>query len=191
MKLLCKKTRFKEGVKRKNGFTLVETLVVIFIFMAMMSAVTMTMYAGQNSWDVNRVRIEMQQDLRIAMEVIKEDLRQASAGSIVNVPADDAWYTSIIYRIPQSVSDQGSITWPEDTTKLYLGGTGNMQLIKLIAEGEAHETSRVVSENIKTLKFKRLSTAEEIIEVSMTTEKKVGSGDMADLTFEFKVNLRN
>jgi len=174
-----------------HGFTLVETMVVVFMFISMVAAITMTLNAGRNSWDVNSVKIQMQQSLRIASERIKEELVEASSSSIVNVDSDDSWYTNIIFRIPESVDVNGNITWPTDTTKYLLGGTNSEQLLRRIAEGEAHESEAVVTNNIKTLRFKRESANPDILIIDMVSEMKVGTGDETSMNYEAKIQLRN
>ena len=176
-----------------KGFTLVETIITVFIFVSMSAAITMTLIAGQNSWEANRVKIILHQNLRIAAEKMKEDLQGAGEDSIVvgSVNADGTWYTSIEFRVPVSVDAAGNITWQEYTTKFLLGGGGGTQLIKRLDEGEASEEDRIISENIKLLRFKREVASPGIVIIDMYAEMKVGTGDNVKSYYLAKIKLRN
>ncbi len=188
MLLLINKVKNK---KPGSGVTLVETMVSLLIFSAMATTFMVVFVAGRKSWDVHKARIELQQDLRIAADRMKDELSEASSGSIVNVDADDTWYTSITFRVPESVDGYGNITWPADTTKFLRHETKTNQLIRRFAEGTAYQNDRVLAENIAVLKFRRLTTAPNILEINIKAEKDVVPNQKTSIENTYKVNLRN
>ncbi|MBP9855403.1 MAG: hypothetical protein KBD53_11105 [Candidatus Omnitrophica bacterium] len=68
------------------GFSIPELMVAIAIFIAMMGGVYMSMAAGQDSWGTTSLQIELQQNLRLALEKVSKELRETgsnSAGSMM------------------------------------------------------------------------------------------------------------
>ena len=173
---------FKLG---KSGFSMAEMLVTVLIFSILIGGIYASLAVGEASWETNKVKIELQQELRKAMEWMKFDLQQAGPTSITNVPADDTWYTTITFKTPNGVSG-GSINWEADTMQFVLGGTGSTQLQKVQAG-----TTTVLAQNIKTLNFRRSTTNSNILEISMLAEKNTVKGDTINYQLDFEVQIRN
>ncbi|MBZ0165540.1 MAG: prepilin-type N-terminal cleavage/methylation domain-containing protein, partial [Candidatus Omnitrophica bacterium] len=85
------------------GTTLVETMVTVVIFSLIMTGFFAVSTVGENSFQVNRAQIELQQELRKSMETMMNDLRQAGNSSVIDVPANGNWYTSITFRKPVGI----------------------------------------------------------------------------------------
>lgn len=174
------------------GFTLAETLITVLIFSAMAMAINAFLLAGNRSFVVNRDKIEIQQDLRIASDWIKEDLRKTSSTAVVDVPTDDSWYTSITFRIPSSVDSNGNIAWPSETIEYVLGGTNSTDLQRIIVDGASTLETRTIAENISFVRFRRLSTTPQIVDVSIKSNKTdVFGNELNSQDFNFKVEIRN
>ena len=123
-------------LRYREGFTLVEVMVTVLIFAILMAAIHTTLLVGQSSWQTNSVRAELGQELRKAVDRMKDDLRQTGSAAITNVPInpevdsvtypdpdDDpayAWYTTITF---QAVSDviNGAVVWETDITQFVAG----------------------------------------------------------------------
>ncbi|OGX36328.1 MAG: hypothetical protein A3C36_03035 [Omnitrophica WOR_2 bacterium RIFCSPHIGHO2_02_FULL_52_10] len=165
---------------------MIEALVTIVIFAFIAGGVYATMVAGDSSWNLNSIQIELQQELRKAMNRMIDDLQQSGRSAITDVPADGTWYDEITFYKTNGVSGT-TISWNSDTTQFLLGGASGDQLQKV--EGS---TTTVVAQNISSLQIRRLSTASGIVEVSLEAEKDglKGGGTVSD-SLDFKVNLRN
>ncbi len=180
MKFLFKK------MKDRKGMSLAELLVSVFIFSILSAALLAVIVVGQRSWTTNEVKIGLRQELRKSMETMIYDLRQAGNVSIANVPADDTWYPTIIFQIPSTVTG-GIITWDANAIQYVLGGTDGHQLRKVRAG-----TTQVVSKNIKSLQFRRLSSDSNILEVSLTAQDVIAlTGNTLTMDLDFQVELRN
>lgn len=180
--------RFKIFRKLNNikAMSLAELLVCVFIFSILSAALLAVVVVGQRSWTTNEVKIGLRQELRKSMEMMINDLRQSGNASIANVPADDSWYTNIIFQVPSTVTG-GIITWDSDAIQYILGGAGGTQLLKVRAG-----TSKVVSQNIQSLQFRRLSTAPNVLEISITAQDTVAlSGEVLNMDLDFEIEMRN
>jgi len=170
-----------------GGMTLVEVLFSAMIFFVVLSACYMILISGSASWQVNSTKIELQQGLRRAMDWMEKDLRQAgtAAASISTVPADGVWYSTITFKTANGVSG-GNIVWSTDTIRYGLGGTGSKQLQRI----KGTET-RIIANNMKTLQIRRLADSSDIVEVTMSAEKRATSGQTITMATDFKVKVRN
>ena len=94
---------------RKNsaGFTLVEVMVVVMITGVVSTALFQMLSAGQASYTRNKILVDMQQNGRVGIQSLSDDLRQVSYGK-------DPTQPSIEYAGPESVTFVADIM-PEHT----------------------------------------------------------------------------
>ena len=191
----------KHYLKKQTGFSLVEVLVTMMIFSFLAAAVNTVLLVGDASWQANNAHVQLHQELRKAMDWMKDDIRQTGPAAITNVPVNPAidavtypdpdddpaydWYTSMTFQKVSGVSG-GRITWNSNTTRFVLSGT-NLQRI----EGT---TTRVIAQNIQSLQFRRMNADPDIVEIALDAQQDTFSGAKgitlsADL--DFKVQLRN
>jgi len=168
-----------------RGMTMTEVMVTTLIFSFIIAGLYAAGAVGQNNWDVNDVQIGLQQELRKAMEWMINDLRQAGNASIVDVPADGNWYTTITFKTPSGVTG-GSIDWNANSIQFVLGGSSSNQLQRL----EASQT-KIIAQNIQTLQFRRLTTSPDILEVNMLAQNSTVKGTQVDYQLDFEIQLRN
>lgn len=166
-----------------GGFTLAEALVTVVIFSIISGACLMIFLSGSDTWQANDVQVELQQELRKAMEWIKGDLLESGATTVVNVPVDGAWYTTITFRKSSGVSG-GNIAW-SNTFQYLVGGSG-AQLLRRPLGGAA---DRIIAQDIQSVQFRR-NTA-NLVEVSLQAQKNTVKGRSLSDNFVFTVKLRN
>ena len=161
---------------RRGGFTLLESMVTIAIFTVVVGGIYTTMIAGDRSWSVNSIQVEVQQELRKAMGGMQYDLMQSGPSAI-----DDLQSDSITFYKSNGASG-GKISWSDDTTQFLLSGT-QLQSI------EGSET-KVIAQDISSIAFSQPSS--NIIEISLTVQKCCTKGNetISD-SLNFKVYLRN
>ncbi|MBI5024365.1 MAG: prepilin-type N-terminal cleavage/methylation domain-containing protein [Candidatus Omnitrophica bacterium] len=175
--------------KDHRGATLVEMMVTVIIFAFILGICYSLLISGSDSWETNSARVELQQELRKAMDWITQDLRQAGSASIVDVPADGATYTSITFRKSAGVSG-GNLVWDASTTRYLLGGTGGTQLLRQVGS----QAASVIAQNIQSVQFSRQAGTANVASVSLQTQKtalrrKMLTGTAPSLTL--KIYLRN
>lgn len=67
--------------RNQKGFSLVELMIVVAIFVAMMTAVYAMLTQGQSAWLTTDVQVQLQQDLRQTVEKISKELRETGSDS--------------------------------------------------------------------------------------------------------------
>lgn len=186
------KKNFLSFLKGRLGLTLVEALVTVIIFSFILGICYTILISGSDSWETNSVRVELQQELRKAMDWITQDLRQAGSASITNVPANGSAYTSITFRKAAGVSG-GNIVWDADTTQYFLGGTDGNQIQRQVGS----QTAAVIAQNVQSLQFSRQASASNVVNVSLQAEKATLRGKTLagkapiQANMSLKIYLRN
>jgi type II secretory pathway component PulJ len=154
----------------------------VFIFSILSGACFTIMASSSSSFQVNRVKVELQQELRKAQNWMINDLRQTGSSVITNVPADGTSYSTITFRTSTGASG-GAATWSTDTVQFALSGT---QL-----QRTSGATTRVLAQNISSLSFKRDVSTSNLVEVTVGAQKKAPGSKTLTASVTFKVELRN
>ncbi len=167
------------------GFTLVEALLTALLFSLLLGACLVLFLASSDSWQTNSVRVELQQELRKAVDWMRQDLLVAGASTITNVPADGTWDNTISFRTATGVSN-GAVVWSGSTIQFQRGGTGSLDLQRV-----SGAQTKVLAKNISTLQFRRLAASPQLLEVNVIASKTTLKGRSLSNTISFKVALRN
>ncbi|MBU3912429.1 MAG: prepilin-type N-terminal cleavage/methylation domain-containing protein [Candidatus Omnitrophica bacterium] len=171
--------------KKDFGFTLVEMMVTVFIFLLLIGALFTVLATGSTSWQIGDVRIELQQELRKGMDWIGGELRQGGTFTIEDVPADGSWYDKITFRKPQDVID-GNVVWENEEIQYLLGGSNDRQLLRKVDDEE-----RILANNIISFQVRRQPTSPEIVEITLQADKRTVKGHIIELDLNFQIKLRN
>jgi len=183
---------------KRYGFTLVELMVVIFIFSIIMAATFAVLSIGRQSWHTGSTQVELQQETRRAMDRMVKELRQSGQTTIVGVLADGNPYFAITFQLPE---DAGS----DDDA---LDGTGNIewgnQITYSLAGNQVQRASAgsttILANKVATLEFKRSPDnpmtpdvdESNIIEISLQAQKDaLPGGRQMQSTLNSQVTLRN
>ena len=67
----------------KQGFSLVETMVTVFIFVILAGGLYATLQVGDSSWQTNQTKVELQQELRKAIDWMKDEFEVIEMPSII------------------------------------------------------------------------------------------------------------
>ncbi|MBF0521469.1 MAG: prepilin-type N-terminal cleavage/methylation domain-containing protein [Candidatus Omnitrophica bacterium] len=100
------------NIKQKNGYSLVEMLVVVIIVAVVMNAMMVSFMAGQNSWTKTNNSIQLKENLRRTIQRIAKELRESGSDQ------NNALKVAISYG--QGVSNPAG---------LYAGGTFNTDIL--------------------------------------------------------------
>lgn len=169
-------------MKLSRGFTLIESLVAVGIFVLLFGAVMLIFISSSDSWQVSHVQLQLQQELRRAMSRIKNDLSQGGVSTITDVLANGSWYSAITFKQTNGVSG-GNISWPSDTTRYALVGT--------VLQRTIGTTTLTIGEDINSLQIRRQASTPRLIEVSLQAQKNTLKGRVVADTVNFFVQMRN
>ena len=185
MKNFYKNLRLAPILQSNKGYTLIEALFAILLFSLIFGICMTILLTGSDFWQVNSTLIEVQQEMRKAEDWMKEDLVEAGATTISNVPADNNPYDTITFKVASGVSG-GNVTWSSNSIRYVLGGTNLDELQRI----EGLET-KTLAHNIESLSFLRLSTTPNILKVSVGAQKTTPKGPQVSATISFQVVIRN
>jgi len=173
------------GEMNCKGVSLIEMLVTLFIFSVMVGGFYGILGVGDNSWRMNSVRIELQQDLRKAMVRMSDDLYGSGSGAITNVSADGSANTSIVFKKATGVSG-GATVWSSDYITYQLGGAGSDELQRLVGTDTV-----TIAQNISSLSITRQSATPNIVEIDLQAQKNTVKGASVTESLGFDIQLRN
>ena len=176
---------FKRLLRNNRGLSLVEVLVTMFIFLFVAGAIYTLTIVGNDIWMANKTRIELQQELRKGMDWMIYELRAAGPSSILDVPADGSWYSSITFKTPSGVSS-GSISWNATSVQFILGGTNGQQLQRIFGG-----STKLLASNITAVQFRRQVASSDILEVSLQAQNTAPGSAALSSDLDFEVQLRN
>lgn len=171
--------------KNNSGFTFAEVVITTIIFLLLIMALYVVFTTGKSSWQIGNVYIELQQELRKALDWTAEELRQSGSLVISNVPANGNWYNTISFRIPQGVTN-GNLIWQVQQIQYLLGGLNGRQLLRQLGTEQ-----KVLANNITSFQVRRQATARNIVEISLQAEKTSTSGHLVRANLSFQIKLRN
>jgi prepilin-type N-terminal cleavage/methylation domain-containing protein len=116
---------------RRHGFTLIELLVGMVIFLVVLGLIYSIYFSGQDLWELERNKLDLQAGARIALTQMANELHKATRTSTQNppspnaviVPADNTYITFYLPQdadadgIPDVANDQ--ITWNLNNSIVY------------------------------------------------------------------------
>ena len=175
----------KSSLAGVSGLTLVEVLMTVLVYSVVVAGAYSVLTSGIMTWQVNNVKVELQQDLRKAMDWLMMDLRQAGAASITDVDVSNTWSTAITFKIANGISG-GSMQWSTDSIMYYLGGTGNNQLKR-----QYGADVRDIAQNISVFQVRRPVSAPNTVEVNLQAQRQTVKGHTVRMDQAFVVKLRN
>lgn len=173
-----------------RGLSLVEVLVSILIFSFIFIAIFNILSSGQASWYTADVQIELQQEIRKALMVMNTQLRQSGSSVISGVPADDNYYTSITFKIPQDLDGDGDVIDSIGNIEWSNNITYSLDSNRILRTVEGGATS-ILANQISNLRFLRPSGAPNIIEIGITAQKDNVFGRSLQLGVSSSVKMRN
>lgn len=174
-------------IKNNKGFTLIEMMVVVFLFSIIFAAIFTVMGTGRNSLSVGESQIGVQQACRNGLDAIMKELRQSGVSTITGVPANGTNYSSITFQIPTVIGAAG-ITWSSNI-QYALGGLNGAQLIRTQSGSQ-----KVLANNISAISFNRLAVSQNVLNISITAQKNTFPGFTAmqsNITLNSQVRIRN
>ncbi|HIE36245.1 MAG TPA: hypothetical protein EYP89_03295 [Candidatus Omnitrophica bacterium] len=166
----------------KKAVTLIETIVSVSIILIILTATLGALYVGRRIFYSLSLKVELFQKGRIGLRSMEEEILQTRA-SLISIPPDGKYYNSITFQIPESIDENGNITWSSQIT--YFLNNDN-QLIRA-----QDNTSRIITTNINDLKFRIDDSASTILEIYLTASGNTFFGETISVDLVTSVKLRN
>ncbi|MFC1667144.1 type II secretion system protein J [Candidatus Omnitrophota bacterium] len=174
-------------LKRREGLTLVEITIVVFLFSIILAAIFSALAMARTIWKTGGSQLSIQQEARRGLRIMSMELRQARLSTIAGVPVNGTNYNSITFQIPVSISETGT-TWSSNI-QYSVGGLNNTQLLRL-----QDATQTVLANDISVLNLSRNVSTPEVINISITSQKNTFPGYTATqstITLNSEARVRN
>jgi prepilin-type N-terminal cleavage/methylation domain-containing protein len=196
----------KKLLNDKNGFTLVEMMVVLAILSIVIGAIYGVFAAVNRSCTNNEVSAEVMQHLRTSIDFMEQDIRMAgldrfdSADAGIDPfakPAD----TYLRFTADRNMNGAINMTDFEDITYEYDGV--NRRLRQCLYEGKPEEDCDTVAENVTVFQFAYFDEDDNIlaapidrslistVQVTMTIEQPAGPAGTVSRTLTKRILCRN
>jgi Tfp pilus assembly protein PilW len=182
MQMIMNNMRTK--ISDRRGFSLAEMIIVVLLSVFLIGGIYTVLSTGKNSWEINRDRLELVQELRKGIDWMRKDLRQAGVSKITGVPADGTWYTSITFQTPSGVVS-GAATW-NAAVQYHRGGTGNQQLLRTVGG-----VDRAIAQDMNLVQFKRTAADPSVVLISAQAQKNTPQHGLISITMTAQERTRN
>lgn len=181
-------------MKDSKGFSLIELMVVMVIFILVMGSVLGLLSVGQVSWQSGSSKITVTQELRRGMESMVKELSQAEISTLSL--SDGGTSNSISFKTAQDLNGDGTISFSSGELEglratdpsivyslTYSASLGFNQLTKTV-DG----SSSVLANYLTALQFTRSSN---IVEISISGQKTSAFGRVLSGSLNGRLALRN
>lgn len=171
-----------------KGFTLIEVMVVVGIFVFMILAIFGVMDLGRASWFTGGLAVEMRQEIIKPFMTMERELRETAPSQISLSSGTNS--SSITFRAPQDTDGDGDV----------LNASGNIEwsgniTYTLNASGQITRTASgvtsVLANNIITLRFTRPVTPIDILQVDITARRTSSLRRQIQDTGRIEIKMRN
>jgi len=163
------------AIKKSRGFTIVELMMTVTIMGILFGTIPLLMINMTQLQRQSEARLGIQRDARIGLDLINRFTREAIASTVVVDRFDtQPFYSRISYTTIES-----------RTFSFYQEG----KHLNMVADG----STKTISENLLYLAFTYPESSDDnIISVSMTTEKATYEGGVKNLQLSVeKVRIMN
>jgi Tfp pilus assembly protein PilW len=175
----------RNDTRRQNqGVTLAEALFAVIFYILVITGCFVAFQVGSSSWQTNSTQVEIQQELRKAMDWLIEDLRQSGGSTVTDVLADGTWKTTLTFK-KSAGGGSGSNSWSA-TLQYSLGGSDGNQLLR-----NDSSTSQVIAQNIQSFQARRQASTPDIVEITLQGQKNTANGRTITISSQCKVEMRN
>ena len=109
------------GVRDQGGWTLIELMISVAVIGLIMSALSIIIYMGVKSWNLQKDRMAMSQQSRTAAEIMSAQLRMGSVASVVISSSDVGGNAVSFSHLSFKRYDFTGTTWD---TRFYMEQVG-------------------------------------------------------------------
>jgi len=181
----------------RKGVTIIEIMIVVAISTALGAAISYILLVGGASWYSGDAGVQVDQEARRGMYTMLRELRNTRAlATIINVPADDIFYNTITFKVPDAVVTNvsgkifyvpvvnalGNIVWGDPVTY----SVANSQLRRT-----SGGSVTVLANNVNSVTFRRQTSAVDVLEISIQTTKTTPQRRVITAALSCAVKMRN
>lgn len=170
------------------GFTFMEVLVSIVIFLILVSVAFAVMNAGVTSWFTGSIAVELRREIIRAFTVMDRDLKE-TAPAQTNL-ASGANAATITFTVPQDIDADGTVL----NAAGQIEWSGNI-IYALNANGQITRTdangTRILANNITALLFTRPVSPVDILWIDVSAQKANVRGDLINDAERMVIKMRN
>jgi type IV pilus assembly protein PilW len=183
-----------------GGFTLIEMLIVLVMSTILMGAIMTTTLSLRRSYTTQEVAADIQQDVRMAMEFMARDIREAGLDPMGVAGTGFERADSNFVRITMDRVANGSIDNDNFERVSYYRDPGDDTLKIRLYENTIAQSTAPLAEDISNLTFTYFdgdgnitATLTDIVSVgiSLTARAPAGRGGTLERTYTALVRCRN
>ncbi len=189
-------------VGNKNGFTLIETMVVIAIMSIVLGAIYSVFAATNRSTTNNEVIAEVMQNLRTSIDFMEQDIRMAGLDRFgsANAGIEAATATNLRFTADRNMDDVLNDNIERIT---YFYDAANNRLRQCLWEGTLDDW-QTVAENVTNFQFSYMDADDNLLAfpiadlseirtvvVSMSIEQPAGRSEPVKRTINKRILCRN
>jgi len=170
-----------------KGFSLIELIFAVSIFLIMILAIFAVMDVGRGAWFTADVTVELRQEIIKAFTTMEKELKETRPAEIS--VAIDSSSASLTFKIPQDIdgdgtilNSAGNIEWSNNVTYALSGNS-----ITRTSGG----APMVLANNIVSLQFSRPESPVNLLQIDIAAQKKAVNARMMSDTGQITVKMRN
>jgi prepilin-type N-terminal cleavage/methylation domain-containing protein len=171
-----------------KGFTLVEILVAVSIFLILVLAVFAVMDVGRGAWITGNASVELRQEIIKAFMRMESELKETRPAQI-DLPIDSS-NPSLTFRVPQDndgdltiLNSAGNVEWSGNIT--YALNAFNQ--ITRTASG----VTTIIANNILALVFTRPASPDDLLQIDINAQKVSATGKVTRDSGQITIKMRN
>ena len=188
------------SVISRQGFSLLELLVVVGLLGVLSSAIAAALFTAQRSWATGSGQVVLTMELRRALDAMSRELVSSRPAQIQRPAANGVWDTQMIFRVPRdlSVPTDGNVLdasgniaeWSNDITYSVVGGTNRCDRTELGPVGTLLRST--LANHVTNVQFRRQAATPDVVEIQLTTQTITDMGQVTQpRTMATRVKLRN
>ena len=171
-----------------KGFTLIEVLFGVAIFLILILAIFAVMNVGIGAWFTGDVSVELRQEIIRAFTAMEKELKETRPAQISLTIGTSS--PSLTFKIPQDNNNDGTI----------LDSFGNIEWSGNItyALNGANEITRtasgvtsVLAHNVVNLQFSRPTSPVNLLQIDITARKVSAQGKTVQDAGQIMIKMRN
>ncbi len=171
-----------------KGFTLIEIIFAVGIFLLLILAIFAVMDVGGGAWFTGDVSVQLRQEIIRAFMTMEKELKVTRPSQISLTSGSSS--SSFTFKMPHDNNNDGTVLdsfgnveWSDNITYALNGAN----TITRTASG----TTSVLAHNIVNLQFSRPLSPVNLLQIDITARKVSATGRTARDTGQITIKMRN
>jgi len=175
--------------KKMKGFTLMEVIFAVAIFLILVLAIFAVMNVGIGAWFSSDVSVQLRQEIIKAFTKMEKELKETRPAQISLTIGSSS--PSLTFKIPQRdafnhiiLDSSGSIVWSNNSIAYALNGANE---ITRTAQG----VTSVLARNVVNLQFTRPTSPVNLLQIDITARKVSAARRTVQDSGQIMTKMRN